>query len=61
MTEIYYLWSGPKQGWVAAVGTSTQLEMATKFTRSEALARMNRTKDHNGEPTLLPVNSADLA
>lgn len=60
MEKNYLLWNGPFQGWVAPTGTTTDREVALTFTRDEAIARMKRTADHTGTPTLLPVNAADL-
>jgi hypothetical protein len=60
MDKVYLLWNAPFQGWVAPTGTSTDREIALKFTREEAISRMKRTMDYTGTPTQLPINLADL-
>lgn len=57
---MYLLWHGQRCGWVATVGTSTDREQALKFTRDEALKRVERAKDHTGAHVVIPVNEADL-
>lgn len=59
--EKYLLWNCSRSGWVATVGTSTDIKDAIRFDRAPALTRVQSTKDYQGNVTVIPVREEDIA
>lgn len=60
--ETYHLWHGPRQGWVMQSGTTTsELSHAGFFSADEARRRVERSRDHQGNITIIPVRCEDVA
>lgn len=58
--DRYLLWHSTRVGWVSASGTTTDIKDASRFSRDEALARVERHKDFKNELVLLPVREEDI-
>lgn len=53
---MYYLWHITRMGYLTTNGTTTtQLNEAGTFTEASAISKVRLSKDHQGEPIILPI------
>lgn len=52
----YLLWMTERQGWLASVGTSTDIKQALRFSRATATDLAKKHLDHNGNFGAVPTH-----
>lgn len=58
--DTYLIYSIRMGAWVAASGGTSDFRMAREFTRNAAMTYAARTRDHEGNPSAIPVRLIDI-